>query len=124
MYEDKYDCALSALWAEGVRLDVRGTTKRWADAKDDHCLEEAFKMLPLELRQRLAKNLPEGDAEREGGLRNEALSEALREFHENLDETTPEKLIARRQREADVAWIPAVNDLCEARFKAGQQPVP
>ena len=30
MAEDKYDCALSALWAEGVRLDVRGTTKRWA----------------------------------------------------------------------------------------------
>ena len=121
MAEDRYDCALSALWAGGIRaVDVRGTVKRWAEAEtDDHRLETAFNMLPLDLQQRLAKDLPAGDAEREGGLRNSSLSEAVREFHENLEETTPEKLIARRQRVADLAWTPAVDDRCEARFRAG-----
>ena len=59
MADDKYDCALSALLAAGVKTDARGTTKRWADAKDDHCLETAFNMLPPELQERLAKNLPQ-----------------------------------------------------------------
>ena len=77
-----FESALSELLVEGITTDVRPLIKRWADAAEtrDHLLPEAFKKLSREEQERLSSFLPEGDATREDGLQNPALTESLGDF--------------------------------------------
>ena len=99
-----FECALAELLAEGVAADVGPLVQKFKD--DPASLEEAYKKLPTTV---LEPYLPAYDVARDDRLRNAALSEALREFKESLDEMpTPAALRQRR----DKKWTPAVGDRC------------
>ena len=92
-----YECALAELLAAGVGADVRPQLQKFTGTPA--ALAEAYQLLPPTVREQLNSMLPAGDAARDDGLRNPALSEALREFTASLNETpTPAALQARRNK--------------------------
>ena len=110
-----YECALAELLAAGIAADVRPLLQEFMSMPA--ALAEAYQLLPPAVQEQLNGMLPAGDAARGDGLRNPALTEALREFTASLEETpTPAKLQARRNK----TWAPAVGDRCEGRYKAGE----
>ena len=73
-----YECALAELLAAGVGEDVRPQLQKFMDRPA--ALAEAYQLLPPTVREQLNSTLPAGDAARDDGLRNPALSEARRKF--------------------------------------------
>ena len=102
-----FECALAELLAAGLGADVRPLLQECLEEFSDapESWSQAYKKLPPTEQEQLHRFLPAGDATRTDGLRNPALTEALREFTASLKETpTPEVLQRRRNK----AWTPAV----------------
>ena len=97
-----YECALTELLAEGVAEDVRPVLEQWSESPK--AFAEAYEKLSRDspAQAELARGLlPAGDAALAGGLRNEHLSLALRDFAKSLDETPT---LGRLRDRRDQAW--------------------
>ena len=73
-----FERALAELLPAGVGADVRPLLQEFMSMPA--ALAEAYQLLPPAVQEQLNGMLPAGDAARDDGLRNPALSEALREF--------------------------------------------